>query len=81
MEFIEREAAKALRDRLKMILPNLKAAYYSMKRLEEDYDWDFKSPEMCEAYMTLADVYLEVVESLEEDKEGEKRIYNELQHA
>lgn len=30
--------------------------------------------------MTLADVYLEVVESLEEDKEGAKRIYNELQH-
>lgn len=49
MEFIEREAAKALRDRLKRILPDLKAAYYSMKRLEEDYDWDFKSPEMCEA--------------------------------
>ena len=80
MEFIEREAAKALRDRLKRILPDLKAAYYSMERLEEDYDWDFKSPEMYEAYMTLADVYLEVVESLEEDKEGEKRIYNELQH-
>lgn len=74
MEFIEREAAKALRDRLKMILPDLKAAYYSMERLEDDYNWDIKSPEMCEAYMTL-------VESLEEDKEGEKRIYNELQHA
>ena len=80
MEFIEREAAKALRDRLKRILPDLKAAYYSMERLEEDYDWDFKSPEMGEAYMTLADVYIEVVESLEEDKEGAKRIYNELQH-
>lgn len=78
MQFIERSAAVAMRDRLKMILPDLKAAYYSMKRLEEDYDWDFKSPEMCEAYMTLSDVYLEVVESLE--KEGEKRIYNELQH-
>ena len=77
MEFIEREAAKALRDRLKVILPNLKAAYYSMERLEEDYDWDFKSPEMGEAYMTLADVYLEVMESLEEDKEGAKRICNE----
>ena len=81
MEFIEREAAKALRDRLKRILPDLKAAYYSMERLEEDYDWDFKSPEMGEAYMTLADVYLEVMESLEEDKEGAKMIYNELHHA
>lgn len=71
MEFIEREAAKAVRDKLKMILPDLKAAYDSMKRLEDDYDWNIKSPEMCEAYMTLADVYLEVMESLEEDKESE----------
>ena len=67
MEFIEREAAKALRDKLKVILPALKAAYYSMSRLEEDYNWDIKSPEMCEAYMTLADAYLEVIESLAEE--------------
>ena len=72
MEFIEREAAKAVRDKLKMILPDLKAAYDSMKRLEDDYDWNIKSPEMCEAYMTLADVYLEVMESLEEEREVEK---------
>lgn len=72
MEFIEREAAKALRDKLKVILPALKTAYYSMSRLEEDYNWDIKSPEMCEAYMTLASAYIEVVESLEEDKEGAK---------
>ena len=67
MEFIEREAAKALRDRLKVILPDLKAAYYSAKRLEYDYNWDVRSDQMCEAYMTLADAYIEVVESLEED--------------
>ena len=67
MDFIEREAAKALRDKLKVILPALKAAYYSMSRLEEDYNWDIKSPEMCEAYMTLAGAYLEVVESLAEE--------------
>ena len=72
MEFIEREAAKALRDKLKVILPALKTAYYSMSRLEEDYNWDIKSPEMCEAYMTLASAYIEVVESLEEDKEDAK---------
>ena len=72
MEFIEREAAKALRDKLKVILPALKTAYYSMSRLEEDYNWDIKSPEMCEAYMTLADAYLEVMASLEEDKEDAK---------
>ena len=72
MEFIEREAAKAVRDKLKVILPALKTAYYSMSRLEEDYNWDIKSPEMCEAYMTLASAYIEVVESLEEDKEGAK---------
>ena len=72
MEFIEREAAKALRDKLKVILPALKTAYYSMSRLEEDYNWDIKSPEMCEAYMTLASAYLEVMESLEEDKEDAK---------
>lgn len=58
-------------DRLKMILPDLKAAYYSAKRLEYDYNWDARSDQMCEAYMNLADVYLEVMESLEEDKEGE----------
>ena len=72
MEFIEREAAKALRDKLKVILPALKTAYYSMSRLEEDYNWDIKSPEMCEAYMALASAYIEVVESLEEEKEGAK---------
>lgn len=72
MEFIERAEAKALRDKLKVILPALKTAYYSMSRLEEDYNWDIKSPEMCEAYMTLASAYIEVVESLEEDKEGAK---------
>lgn len=67
MEFIEREAAKAVSDKLKVILPALKAAYYSMSRLEEDYNWDIKSPEMCEAYMALADAYLEVMESLAEE--------------
>lgn len=72
MDLIEREAAKAVSDKLKVILPALKAAYYSMSRLEEDYNWDIKSPEMCEAYMTLASAYIEVVESLEEDKEGAK---------
>lgn len=72
MNVIEREAAKAVRDKLKVILPALKTAYYSMSRLEEDYNWDIKSPEMCEAYMTLASAYLEVMESLEEDKEGAK---------
>ena len=67
MDFIEREAAVAVRDRLKMILPDLKAAYYSAKRLEYDYNWDVRSDQMCEAYMTLADAYLEVMESLEEE--------------
>ena len=71
MDFIERKAAEAVSDRLKMILPDLKAAYYSAKRLEYDYNWDARSDQMCEAYMNLADVYLEVMESLEEDKEGE----------
>ena len=71
MEFIERAEAKALRDKLKVILPALKTAYYSMSRLEEDYNWDIKSPEMCEAYMALASAYIEVVESLEEE-EGAK---------
>ena len=72
MDFTERKAAEAVSDRLKMILPDLKAAYYSAKRLEYDYNWDVRSDQMCEAYMTLADVYLEVMESLEEDKEGAK---------
>ena len=72
MDFIEREAAKAVSDKLKMILPDLKAAYYSAKRLEDDYNWDARSDQMCEAYMTIADVYLEVIESLEEEREVEK---------
>ena len=67
MEFIERAAAKALRDRMELNVPDLKAAYYSMSRLEEDYNWDIKSPEMCEAYMALASAYIEVVESLAEE--------------
>ena len=67
MEFIERAAAKALRDKLKVILPALKAAYYSAKRLEDDYNWDARSDQMCEAYMTLAGAYLEVMESLAEE--------------
>lgn len=71
MEFIERTAAQDLRDKLKVILPALKAAYYIMSRLEEDYNWDIKSPEMCEAYMALASAYIEVVETLEEE-EGAK---------
>lgn len=33
MDFIEREAAKAVCDKLKMILPDLKTAYHSAKRL------------------------------------------------
>ena len=55
-----------------MILPDLKAAYYIMNHLEDDYNWDIKTPEMGEAYMTLASAYIEVVESLEEDKEDAK---------
>lgn len=72
MEFIERREAEAVRDKLRIILPELKAAYHNMEYLENNYNWDVKSPEMCEAYMTLADVYLEVMESLEEDKEDAK---------
>ena len=72
IDFIERKAAEAVSDRLKMILPDLKAAYYSAKRLEYDYNWDARSDQMCEAYMNLADVYLEVMESLEEEREVEK---------
>ena len=72
MDFIEREAAKAVSDKLKMILPDLKAAYYSAKRLEYDYNWDVRSDQMCEAYMTLADVYLEVVDLLAKERHEEK---------
>lgn len=72
MNVDERQVAKSLRDRLKMILPDLNAAYYSAKRLEDYYNWDVESLEMCEAYMTLASAYIDVVASLEEDKEGAK---------
>ena len=67
MQFIERSAAVAMRDRLKRILPDLKAAYCNMERLEDDYNWDIKSPEMCKAYMALASAYIEVMASLAEE--------------
>ena len=75
MEFTERLEAEAVRDKLRMILPELKAAYHNMEYLEANYNWDVKSPEMCEAYMTLADVCFGVMESLDgveslEKKEG-----------
>ena len=72
MEFTERLEAEAVRDKLRMILPELKAAYHNMEYLEANYNWDVKSPEMCEAYMALASAYIEVVESLEEEKEDAK---------
>lgn len=70
MEKNERQEAEIMRDRLKKILPVLKCAYENAKGLEYEYDWDIDSHEICEAYMTLADAYIGVIKSLEEEDEG-----------
>ena len=70
MEKIERRSAEAIRDRLNKILPDLKIAYDNAKYLAEKYNWDMDYWDMCEAYMNLANEYIEVMEVLEEEDGG-----------
>ena len=66
----ERNNAEEMRDKLKKILPDLKLAYDDAKLLTDKYDWDMFCFEMCEAYMNLANAYIDVVQTLEEEDGG-----------
>ena len=66
----ERRNAEEMRDKLKNILPDLKLAYEDAKLLAEKYDWDMFCFEMCEAYMYLANAYIDVVQKLEGEDGG-----------
>ena len=66
----ERQNAEEMRDKLKKILPDLKLAYEDAKLLAYKYDWDMFCFEMCEAYMYLANAYIDVVQTLEEEEGG-----------
>ena len=66
----ERQNAEEMRDKLKNILPDLKIAYEDAKLLAEKYDWNMFCFEMCEAYMYLANAYIDVVETLDDDDGG-----------
>ena len=66
----ERRNAEEMRDKLKNILPDLKLAYEDAKLLANKYDWDMFCFEMCEAYMNLANTYIDVMQKLEEEDGG-----------
>ena len=70
MDKAERQIAEVMRDRLKKILPDLKLAYENAKDLSEKYNWDMHYWDICEAYMNLADEYIGVMDSLEEEDGG-----------
>ena len=68
----ERRDAELMRDRLKKILPELKLAYANAKSLEFEHNWDMNCFDICEAYMTLAEAYIGVMEVFAEDDGGAK---------
>lgn len=70
MDKNERLQAEVMRDMLKKILPDLKLAYEKAKDLADKYNWDIFYLNMCEAYMNLADEYIGVMESLDEEDRG-----------
>ena len=72
MDENERRDAELIRDRLKKILPELKLAYANAKSLEFEHYWDINCFDICEAYMTLAEAYIGVMEVFAEDDGGAK---------
>ena len=70
MTKFERHNAEEMRDKLKKILPDLKLAYDDAKLLATKYDWDINYFDMCEAYMNLANAYIDVVQTLEGEDGG-----------
>lgn len=73
MDVDERAEADVMRDRIKRILPDLKLAYENAKSLESRHEWELSSCDICEAYMTLADVYIGLTETLKELEEGDTK--------
>ncbi len=72
MDENERRDAELMRDRLKKILPELKLAYDNAKSLEFEHNWDMNCFDICEAYMTLAEAYIGVMEVFAEEDGGVK---------
>lgn len=70
MDVDERAEADVMRDRLKRVLPDLKLAYENAKSLESRHEWELSSWDICEAYMTLADAYIGITDTLKELDEG-----------
>lgn len=69
----ERIEATAMRDRLSNILPDLKMAYDNAKSLESRHEWDLHAWDLCEAYMTVADVYIGLTDTLKDLDEGDDK--------
>ena len=73
MDEKEKRHAKMVRERLNKILPDLKVAYDNAKTLEFEYNWDMNCFGISDAYATLAEAYIRVMEELgKEDEGGEK---------
>ena len=70
MDKAERQQADMLRYRIKKIMPDLKLAYDDAKILANKYGWDIDYWKMSEDYMNLANEYIDVVETLEEEDGG-----------
>ena len=70
MDENERIDAELMRDRLKKILPDLKLACENAKDLADKHYWDMNCFDICEAYMTLAEAYIGVIEVFAEDDGG-----------
>lgn len=73
MTKIERLQAEELRDRLKNILPDLKLAYENTKQLFSKHNWDISHWEIGEAYMSLAEEYIRVMDAFEEEDRGDAK--------
>ena len=66
------QEADEIRAILREILPGLKIICDDAKLLANKYDWDMFCFDMCEAYMNLANAYIDVVQTLEEEDGGAK---------
>lgn len=73
MDKIERQQAEELRDRLRNILTDLKLAYENTKQLFNKHNWDIYHWEIGEAYMSLAEEYIRVMDAFEEKDRGDAK--------
>lgn len=63
----EINTVEILKRRLAKVLPDLKAAQECAKELTFFHNWDLPYAEMAEAYITLADAYIGVLDAEEEE--------------